>query len=452
VSPWLSKRVPLVTVTVNYSSNTTTFTQEEFVDNLENSWSKVVKKGGVDKMSGWWIPLVVDQGINETTTFGWMSPLQHNTSLKNISVSSYITVNPGSSGPYLVNYDDEGWRRVVAVMKTLPVTYRAQLLHDAMTLALSGHLNTVTALNVTATLKSEQAPEVWRTFYPLAERLRKRFQGTGAAPNLDAYLKLLLIPVLDALGEEDKSSWKTELRVRTRHLLCQTGFTPCVDGARNSFAIWVNASHPDEGMPIASSHLCPVMAWGTFDEWEFGLNRLSNFPVNRSRSERNFLMKAVAGCPRDEKKFETLLNVTFLDDTYNATFSDEDKYIILSAVSGESIGYSTLFKFLKNNWNTLKLRLSSGLWEFMMQCALGNFRTAEGLKQATELLQEKKSEMGSALKTAEDSVARVQSKVKWAKESTPGVVQWLNTTMENSWTTQRFKFQDVIVITHRKEV
>lgn len=40
----------------------------------------------------------------------------------------------------------------------------------------------------------------------------------------------------------------------------------------------------------------------------------------------------------------------------NNKFSDEDRFIILSAISGESIGYTTLFNFLKFNWNDLKKR------------------------------------------------------------------------------------------------
>lgn len=88
-------------------------------------------------------------------------------------------------GPYLVNYDNEGWKKLAAEMKNFPLTYRAQLLHDSLTLALAGYLSTVTALEITASLKTEQTPEVWRTFYPLAERLRDRFQGTSAAAKLD---------------------------------------------------------------------------------------------------------------------------------------------------------------------------------------------------------------------------------------------------------------------------
>lgn len=61
---------------------------------------------------------------------------------------------------------------------TVAELIRTQLLHDAMTVALAGHLNTVVALNMTNFLKKEQSPVIWRTFYPLADRLRKQFEGT----------------------------------------------------------------------------------------------------------------------------------------------------------------------------------------------------------------------------------------------------------------------------------
>ncbi|KAL1140873.1 hypothetical protein AAG570_000801 [Ranatra chinensis] len=451
---WIAKRIPLVTVSTDFTTNTTTFTQEEFLNNLENSWSKVVKKGGVEKQAGWWLPLIASTGetTEPTALITWLKPEQHYFTCRNFTTTSALPIlNPGSIGPYLVNYNTESWAKLSDNMGSLSATVRSQLLHDSLTLALSGHLSTVTALQVTSFLKTEQSAEVWRTFYPLAERLRKRFQGTTAAQNLDAYLKSLLIPVLDALGEEDKSVWKTELRIKTRHLLCQTGFSPCVDNARTLFAIWVNATHPDEGIPIASSHLCPVMAWGNFEEWQFALNRLLNFPSNRSRSERNFLLKTVTGCPHDPRKYEALFNKTFLDENYSHIFTDEDKFIILSAVSGESIGYTTLFNFLKSNWEILREKIKGSLWEYLIQSAMGNFRTEDGLQQVTELLQEKKEELGTALSAAEDCVNRVGSRVKWAQDSTPAVEAWLNTTMEASWPPQRFKFQETVVVSHNRK-
>lgn len=53
-------------------------------------------------------------------------------------------------GPYLVNYDGESWRRLTDEFKKQPADVRAQLLHDSLSLALAGHLQSVTALQVTS--------------------------------------------------------------------------------------------------------------------------------------------------------------------------------------------------------------------------------------------------------------------------------------------------------------
>lgn len=56
---------------------------------------------------------------------------------------------------------------------------------------------------------------------------------------------------MEALGEEtDKSPvWKADFRVKTRYLLCSSGFSGCVEHARTHYAKWLNSSKPDAGMP-----------------------------------------------------------------------------------------------------------------------------------------------------------------------------------------------------------
>lgn len=55
---------------------------------------------------------------------------------------------------------------------------------------------------------------------------------------------------------------------------------------------------------LAGSLLCSVFSHGTPEEWEFGMQRLVNFPSNRSTSERIFLLKSLAGCSRDPDQYE----------------------------------------------------------------------------------------------------------------------------------------------------
>ena len=57
---------------------------------------------------------------------------------------------------------------------------------------------------------------------------------------------------------------------------------------------------------VANEFLCPVFKWGTEEEWEFGLQRVINFPQNneRKQSERTYLLKTLAGCPKDYNKIK----------------------------------------------------------------------------------------------------------------------------------------------------
>lgn len=58
---------------------------------------------------------------------------------------------------------------------------------------------------------------------------------------------------------------------------------------------------------VANEFICPVFKWGTEEEWEFGLQRVINFPQNspeRKQNERTYLLKSLAGCPKDTYKIE----------------------------------------------------------------------------------------------------------------------------------------------------
>lgn len=67
----------------------------------------------------------------------------------------------------------------------LPVNIRQQLLHDSLTLALSGRLCYAYAFNVSKFIEQEPEPAVWKVYFGLAKRLRVKFQGTPVAPKFD---------------------------------------------------------------------------------------------------------------------------------------------------------------------------------------------------------------------------------------------------------------------------
>ena len=90
------------------------------------------------------------------------------------------------------------------------------------------------------------------------------------------------------------------------------------------------------------------------EEFEFGLQRVINFPSDRMQSERTYLLKTLAGCPNQPEKIMKLLNVTILEA--NGNFTENDIFLIFNMLSGGSVGYKTLLQFLRENWDAIKTR------------------------------------------------------------------------------------------------
>lgn len=88
------------------------------------------------------------------------------------------------------------------------------------------------------------------------------------------------------------------------------------------------------------------------EEWQFGIQRVIEFPKSRKQSERTYLLKTLAGCPTQPEKVLRLLELSILDD--NSTFTENDQFLIFSSLTGTSSGYYTLFKFLSDNWTTIR--------------------------------------------------------------------------------------------------
>lgn len=105
---------------------------------------------------------------------------------------------------------------------------------------------------------------------------------------------------------------------------------------------------------MPNQYLCPVFKWGSLEEWSFGLQRVISFPSNRRQSERTYLLKTLASCPTQPEKIIKLLNITILEE--NGNFTENDIFLIFNMLSGNSAGYGNLFIFLKDNWDTIKMK------------------------------------------------------------------------------------------------
>ncbi|XP_028036139.1 aminopeptidase N [Bombyx mandarina] len=428
---WIEKdRLPFLTVERKNDGKTVVLTQKVFLRDRPHDLPDA------DRLT-WWLPVVIVREDNldfsKTTPLVWMKNVKELTINDMPTKDKFIIINSEEIAPYLVNYDKDTWYLLSKFLQSekrtqIPAITRAKLLHDAWNLAYAGELSFATALNMTLFLKTEEDHLVWEAVFPMLDHVGRHIcmciQG-----KFQAYGRHLLLQIYEKLGKEEKEGeekWKTNLRCTVKSFLCSNGYKPCVKDAQEHYAKWMQAKNPDEGNPIANQYIGPVFTYGTRKEWEFGLQRVINFPPSRKQSERTYLLKTLAGCPIEEYKINRLLNITLLEG--NGNFTDTDLFLIFSMLTGGSQGYTTLFHFLNNNWAVLKEKFASktNLWDSLISAATGQFTTQEGLDLVSNLYVAHQGEFGSAEHIIETSMKKIREEAKWSIENIPVIEKWLD--------------------------
>ena len=435
-APWIIRdRVPLVTVIRDYETKQITLSQKVYL--------RKPPPASTTKVSYQWdIPIIMMS--QEKLEFQKPCPswLTKGHEPKNLTIpditdeNNFIIVNPEEIGMFPVNYDTCNWKMLSQFLRCpnrekIPVLTRAKLLHDSWNLAYAGELSFGIALNMTLFLKDERSHVVWEPVFMMIDHIGRRIEGSEVYPKFEAYIQTLLKPLYEELNETaqpDEPSWKTHMRGMAKNFLCRAGYEPCVEEARLQYKKWLTDEDPDKGNPVANEFICPVFKWGTEDEWEFGLQRVINFPQNspeRKENERTYLLKSLAGCPKDSYKIERLLNVTILDQ--NGKFTDSNIHLIFSMLTGGAAGYTTLFKFLNAHWDTVKQRFENKkhLWDGIINSATSPFNTPEGFDMVSELYSSRKGEFDTAEHIIKEALIIIKQETEWSKQNLPVIDAWL---------------------------
>ncbi|XP_072760401.1 aminopeptidase N [Anoplolepis gracilipes] len=435
---WINRdRVPLVTVIRDYETRKINLSQKVYLRDVPpQSTAKVSYQ--------WDIPIVMQAENNlnfhNTKPTVW---LRKENEPKNLTISditskeNFIIVNPEEIGMFPVNYDSCNWKMLAQYLRgpdreKIPPLTRAKLLHDAWNLAYAGELCFSISMNMTLFLKEEKSHIVWEPVFTMIHHVGRRIEGLNVYFKFEAYIRNLLKPLYLELGENpqpDEPSWKTHMRGLMKNFLCRAGYEPCVKEARDQFKKWLTDEEPDKGNPVANKFLCPVFKWGTNEEWEFGLQRVINFPktsLARKQNERTYLLKTLAGCPKDANKIERLLQVTVLNQ--NENFTDADIQLIFSMLTGSATGYRTLFNFLHEHWHTVKERFQNKtyLWDGIVNSATSSFNTQEGYDMVNQFYIDHQNEFESAEAIIRKALRIIkQESIKWNEENVPVIDAWL---------------------------
>lgn len=120
-----------------------------------------------------------------------------------------------------------------------------------------------------------------------------------------------------------------------------------------------------------------------------------------------------------------MLNVTFLDQ--NGNFTDSDIRLIFVTLSGGAAGYTTLFNFLTENWDTVKQRFEDKrhLLYRILEFATSSFNNQKSLDIVRKLYESHSEEFLPDLINQKPYKMEIR---EWSKKNLPVIDTWL---MEN---------------------
>lgn len=463
---WIDKdRFPVVTITRDYTAGTADVEQRMFIrtktmqPGVRESFDSADRQGDDPQQPLWWVPIVMatqeKMNFGETKPVTWMKPTQRRIVIEGEEArnnlpgpESFIVINPEEIGFFFVNYDRRNWALLADFLEGpngqdfVPEVTRAKLVHDALNLALGDELPFDVALDVTRFLRRERNPAPWKPAFYMMDYLERQLDGTEAGKKFADYVVHLVTPLYEELtftdrrrGMEDDAlisataeitpGWKARLRANARHALCSAGHPPCITASKVQFDTWMASTNSGQGVPIPVQSLCPVFGWGTREEWEYGLERVLKLNDEQPRYGRVYLLKTLASCTRNPELIERLLKAGLHERNI---FTDEELRLILSMMTSTYNGHHTLFKYLRDNWYSLKSRFEKKpqMWNSLISFATGAFKTQQGHDMVYDLFKKHKGEFGSAEVIIIQSLKKIKSEAKWSERNLPIIESWLN--------------------------
>ncbi|GIY67276.1 hypothetical protein CEXT_144261 [Caerostris extrusa] len=192
--------------------------------------------------------------------------------------SDWIKFNVNQTGYYLVNYEEEGWQKLIDLLLTnheaLTPSDRSNLLFDSFLLAQAGYIELDVFMSMSVYLKKEtDVTLLWLTASACFTRFADWVENTEASLLLKSYVSGLTDDLYKKLGwTASDSHTENLLRTTILNLACGADHQDCLDQVSQLFKNWTQG-----GEKSTSLHNL-VLKYGissasTEDDWNHMWNK-----------------------------------------------------------------------------------------------------------------------------------------------------------------------------------
>uniref|UniRef100_A0A452QX14 Aminopeptidase n=1 Tax=Ursus americanus TaxID=9643 RepID=A0A452QX14_URSAM len=350
--------------------------------------------------------------------------------------NEWLLLNLNVTGYYLVNYDEDNWRRIQTQLQTdlsvIPVINRAQVIHDTFNLASAQKVPVTLALNSTLFLIGEREYMPWEAALSSLSYFRLMFDRSEVYGPMTNYLRKQVTPLFDYFEtitknwtEHPQTLMEQYSEINAVSTACTYGVPRCKQLVSTLFAEWKKDPQNNPIYPnLRSTIYCNAVAQGGEEEWNFVWEQFRNATLVNEADK----LRAALACSNQVWILNRYLSYTLNPDLIRK----QDVASTLNSIASNVVGQSLVWDFVQSNWKKLFEDYGTGSFSFsnLIRAATQRFSTEFELQQ---LEQFKNNNMdvgfGSATRALEQILEKTKANIKWVNENKEVVLTWFT---ENS--------------------
>ncbi|XP_022904718.1 aminopeptidase N-like isoform X2 [Onthophagus taurus] len=407
---------PVISVTKN--NNRLILNQKRFLINNESEMTS----------EKWWVPISyeTDASRNKIKTI-WLKPNESYTI--NDFRDTWYLLNINQTGYFIVNYDEDNWRKLLEIIMHLQPGIRAQLISDSMDLARGGLLNYDVPLKMISTIGRSDDDINYVHYLAIFEKTNYLHNILRSTP-IYGHFEIFFFDTFSFAFESvkfDEYPKEHYLRKRIRSLIlkqaCRTSDSKCTIEARVRYRNWMNRKSNDlEVIPPNEREIvyCTAIREGGHREWQAAYQA---YLQSNSTSDKMILLKSL-GCSSQHWILARLLELTI---SKNSTIRKQDGAEVFRSIATNFHGHSLAFEFLRTKWDEINryygvaFRAVSKMVEDLSTFMYTEFQ----LQQLEQFKKENKYNLKATDQAFDNTIEQVKANIAWMKTNYDSVSNWL---------------------------
>ncbi|KAF5279560.1 hypothetical protein FQR65_LT03382 [Abscondita terminalis] len=378
----------------------------------------------------WWIPVSyasdLKPHLDNTKPKFWIRNVPE--AMVVIEANHWWLLNVQQTGYYIVNYDENNWRRLTENIIIFPPTTRVQLISDSMDLARANLLDYDIPLKMLTNLAIQDKDISFVTHQAALNKVSFLYNMLGSSPIFKQFEDFIYRIFNNAFNKVDFNDlpYDEYLVQRIRKLItkwaCTKSESKCTNTAQLLFRKWIDNPIKDKLRPnIQEVVYCTSIREGGETEWDF----LYNFYIkSTSIYEKNILLDSL-GCSQKPWILNRYLDYILNNNTY---IRKQDSSRVFKAVANNPVGNSLAFSYLRRNWKELNDHFGSA-FSIVSKMVAELPRYMNNRYQLAELenfKNENIDNLGTSSQALDRVIETVKSNIEWMDHSYKSIENWLN--------------------------